>query len=628
MRRLPFDIDQFNPKVFRRDMNSIRDSFGFSDLSNSLPKKLQSFELSEQYKQWHVMFFSFVVIVTTLIFITRAFSLQVLTGEKYVALSKSNNTRYAQIQAERGVIYSREGNVLVRNKPAFSVELNTMYCNELDICESTIYELEKILNKSLPEAYLDLAARKQIIVVEKGLSKDEVLPIESKLSAFPGLVVTVQPLRDYPYSEAFAHVLGYVGLDSKSLQPRYVGKAGLEEYYDEAIRGIPGERVIQVDSAGESYKIIAEQNAFPGKNIHTYLNLEIQNKAYELIKQKVLEGKATAGVAVAQDPQTGGVIALVSYPTYDSEKMSYGMTNLEMDELLKAGNYPFFNRAISAVYPPGSTFKMVTASGALTEKVITPHTIIFDPGYVQVGSYIFRNWKLDGHGDVNLIKALQVSNDTYFYSVGGGHNNIKGLGIEKLALWAKKFGYGKNTGVDLVGELPGHMPDGTGRDWYLGDTYITSIGQGDVLSTPLQVNNVTTYFANGGILYEPKIVESIDGLSTTSAPVIAENLTDTEIYTLVREGMAAVAAPGGTAYPFFDFPQKHNGVVLAAKTGTSEFTDPQGEEKTHAWITAFGPYTKGDYNSTIAVTVFLEGGGAGSDDATPIAREMLDIWFK
>jgi len=226
------------------------------------------------------------------------------------------------------------------------------------------------------------------------------------------------------------------------------------------------------------------------------------------------------------------------------------------------------------------------------------------------------------------VKALQVSNDTYFYTIGGGHNNIGGLGIQKLAEWANKFGYGKLTGIDLNGELPGNMPDGTARAWYLGDTFITTIGQGDVLSTPLQVNNVTSYFANGGYLYEPKVVESIDGISGNKPKIINEKLTNYEIYDLVREGMAAVAAPGGTAYPLFDFPQKHSGVVLAAKTGTSEFTNPQGEDKTHAWLTVFGPYNEGKYDSTIALTIFLESGGAGSDDATPIARELMDIWFK
>lgn len=628
MKKLPLDIDQFNPGIFRRNIDAFKDVFGYSDLSNNLPRKLSFYNLSHNYKLWHAMFFVCLVITTSLIFITRAFTLQVLKGEKYETLSKSNNTRYAQIQAERGVIYSREGEVLVRNKPAFSIELNTMYCRQLNICESTLYEVEKIQNKSLPEAYLDLKNRKQVIVIEKGLTKEEVLPIESKLASFPGLVVSVQPLRDYRFPESFAHVLGYVGLDDTNLQPRYVGKAGIEESYDERLRGIPGERVIQVDSSGESYKVIAEQNAFPGKNIHTYLNLDLQNKAYDLVKQKVLEGKAMAGVVVAQDPQTGGVIALVSYPTFDSSKLSYGMTAGEMDALLKAGNYPFFNRAISAVYPPGSTFKMVTASAALMEGVVTERTSVFDPGYIQVGSYIFRNWKAGGHGDVNLVRALQVSNDTYFYTVGGGHGDIGGLGIQKLSLWANKFGYGHLTGIDIEGELPGNIPDGTARAWYLGDTYITAIGQGDTLSTPLQVNNVTTYFANGGTLFAPRIVESIDGVNLPKTNVIAKDLTDSKSYDLVREGMAAVAAPGGTAYPLFDFPIKHNGIALAAKTGTSEYTAPDGTDKTHAWLTAFGPYSSSDYDASIALTVFLEGGGAGSDDATPIARELMDLWFK
>ncbi len=625
MKKIPFEFDFFNSsKVRKSGFDENINSFGYSDLTNSYKNKLDTFNISESQKLWNLTAFVCLILVVGIIFILKAFNLQIILGEKYLSLSHANNTRYAQIQADRGVIYDRNGEVLTRNKPAFSIEMNTMYCAQLNVCDITIHQIESLLNKSLPEAYLAAKNRKQVIIIDKGLQKEAVIPIENKLATLPGVVVTVQPLRDYLYPTSFAHVLGYVGLDEKSLQPIYVGKAGIEKTYDTYIRGLPGEKIIQVDSTGQSYKTVAEQSPLPGKNIHTYLDMRIQNAAFALLKQKVDDHKATAGVVVAQDPKTGGVIAMVSYPSFDSNKISYGMSDKEMDDLLAAGNYPFFNRAISGAYPPGSTFKLVTASAALEERVINEHTIIFDPGYLQVGAYIFKNWKPGGHGDVNLVKALQVSNDTYFYTVGGGHNDIKGLGIAKLSAWAKKFGYGSLTGVDMEGEVSGNMPNGQDRDWYLGDTFITAIGQGDVLSTPLQVNNATTYFANGGYLIKPKIVKSIDGVGDLPNVILAQSLVNPNNYELVREGMKAVAAPGGTAYPLFDFPQKHNGIELAAKTGTSEFKDAKGEDKTHAWLTVFGPYK----DTSIVLTVFLEGGGAGSDDASPIARQLMDIWFK
>lgn len=629
MKRIPFDLNDFIPRGSFKNVSGMSENFGYRDISGALEGKLNDYKLDKTTKLKHAAFLFIFLLAACMVFILRSLDLQYFGGQKYKLLAEANRTRYAQIQPERGVIYDRNGEVLARNRPAFSVELNTMYCVNVGICESTLSQVESVLGQKFPEAYEDLKVGRQIITVADGLNKESVLPLESRLALYPGLVVKTQPVRDYLYPESFSHVLGYIGLDDKTLQPKFVGKTGLEESYEEYLQGIPGEQVIQVDSTGQSYKVVAEQNSLPGKSIYTYLDKNLQLKAYSLLKQKITDDKkATAGVVVAQDPNTGGIIALVSYPAFDSNKLSHGIDPEELRVLLDDPSYPFFNRSISAVYPPGSTFKMVTASGALEEGVVTANTTIFDPGYIQIGSFIFRNWKLSGHGEVNLFRALQVSNDTYFYTVGGGYGSVGGLGIEKLSSWAGKYGYGKLTGIDMTGEVAGNMPDGKARAWYLGDTYITAIGQGDVLSTPLQVNQVTTYFANGGVLYVPRVVKTIDGVGNTETSVLEKDLISQKNYDLIRSGLLAVASPGGTAYPFFDFPQKHNGVKVGAKTGTSEFTDSSGQDKTHAWLTVFGPFEQSESDhAPIALTVFLEGGGAGSDDASPIARELMDLWF-
>ena len=313
---------------------------------------------------------------------------------------------------------------------------------------------------------------------------------------------------------------------------------------------------------------------------------------------------------------------MVSYPSFDPNLLSGGrITSAEFSKLADDENFPFFNRAISAMYPPASTIKMVVAAAALAEGVINENTIIIDKGYISTGGSTFKNWKAGGHGPVNLLRALQVSNDTYFYIVGGGlpSGSIKGLGIEKLSAWAKKFGFGSKTGIDIAGETAGFVPNGIGRDWYLGDTYITAIGQGDFLVTPLQINTVITYFANGGFLFSPRVVKEVEGQGATDIDVLASGLVSPHNYELVRQGLKAAVEPGGTAYPLFGFAVNGKKIGLAGKTGTAEV----GDGDTHAGFTVFGPYD----DPTISLTVFLEKGGGGADAAAPIAAELLKFWF-
>ena len=631
------EITKFNDKA-KFSKSSLYKGFGRIDEDGAFRKKTNFTELD--INDFRINSFLALLLITLVMiaFLVRSLNIQVINREKYISLAKSNRIREISIQPERGVIFDRKGKIVARNKPAFFVQLNLQICSpdlvDLNECKKSVEGTQQLIGVSLDLERItkELEARKPVIVLYSGLEKSQILTLEANLKSFSGVTISLQPIREYAYSESFSHVLGYVGLDETNKRPIYVGKTGVEQVYDNILSGIPGTQIVQIDSTGTNFETISQKDSLPGRNVSLYLDSDLQNKAYELLKEKVVKGKpdkitgfkAEAGAIVAQDPKTGGILAIVSYPSFDANRITSGITPQEYNQLISDPHYPFFNRVVAAAYPPGSTFKMVPASAALMESVVTKDTLIYDPGYIQVGSFIFRNWKLDGHGDVNLKRALQVSNDVYFYTIGGGHAHVKGLGIEKLSTWAKKFGFGSKTGIDIDGEVAGYMPDGTGREWYLGDTFITTIGQGDVLATPLQVNNMVAYFANGGYLMVPKIVNSVDGADESEVQILSQNMVDKEYYELIREGLKAAVAPGGTGYPLFDFPIRHDGIELAGKTGTAEYIDKDGKDRTHAWFSVFGPFD----DASIALTVFLEGGGGGSDDAAPIAKELLDEWFK
>jgi penicillin-binding protein 2 len=632
------EIEKYNFGFSKRSKLDLKKDFGKIDSDGLFDSRLGSHGAILTSEKINLVLVSSALIVILLILLLRVINVQFIKRDEYLSLSRTNRLREILVQPERGVIFSNDGEIIARNRPAFGIQLNIQICSpdlkDLSECYEMLDKLKefKDLNIDYEKVRNDIDQRKLLIIVATGLEKEKILPLEANINKLPGLIVVVQPIREYVYGESFAHVLGYIGLDEQDIKPVFVGKTGIERIYDDQLAGIPGTEVVQIDSSGKESKVIAHKDSLPGKNAKTYLNSSLQKKAYEVLKEQVENGKpdevtgfkAEAGAIIAQDPMTGGVLALVNYPSYDPNKIITGVTNEEFKALTEEYNYPFYNRSVGAAYPPGSTFKMVPASAALMEGVVTPSTVIFDPGYVQVGSYIFRNWLPSGHGNVTLKRAIQISNDTYFYTIGGGHGDISGLGIEKLHDWAVKFGFGTKTGIDIDGEVSGYMPDGKTGEWYLGNTFITTIGQGDVLATPLQINNMVAYFANGGYLMKPKIVKSVDGVGEYEIEVLAQNMVSKDHYEIIRDGMKASVSPGGTGWPLFDFPIRYNGIELAGKTGTSEYIDKDGNERTHAWFTIFGPYD----NPDIVLTVFLEGGGAGSDDAAPLAKEILDHWFK
>ncbi|MFA6981829.1 MAG: penicillin-binding protein 2 [Patescibacteria group bacterium] len=568
------------------------------------------------------IFLAFILFVTFLFYLAKSFELQIVKGEESALLADINRTKTYSIPAERGVIYDRNGKVLVRNMPSFSLIMDARTCYGSEVayqsCVDTINNISNIISLEGDRIFRDLSEKKPNISLSDNMTKEEVLVLEPSLVGYSNVEVMTYPTRDYVYKEAFAHVLGYVG-SGDTLYPSVEGKTGIEDFYNEYLSGVFGRRIVQTDSAGNKVSDTSIQDSIPGDDVVLNLDLDLQLLAFSLLKEKVDSGEALAGAIVAQDPKTGGVLVLASYPSFDPQALVSGISPEEFGKLQSNPRFPFFNRVISAAYPPGSVFKPVPASAALMEGTVDENTTIVDNGYIQIGSYIFRNWKLDGHGVVNIRKALQVSNDTYFYTIGGGHGDVKGLGIEKLSEWARKFGFAQKTNIDLNGEVTGYFPDGTQRQWYLGDTFITTIGQGDTLVTPIQINNMISFFANGGFLMRPQVARKVAGQDVDN-DVINQGFVSDLAYSAVREGLRMAVQPGGTGYPFFDFK-----VEVAGKTGTAEYITPEGKDSTHAWFAVFGPYD----DAKISLTVFLEGGDtAGSDDAAPIARKLFDKFFE
>ncbi len=601
-------------------------SFVYEKLGNLSSQSIfKDFKLDSSQQNKSIIFTILLVFGSLLFLTTRAFSLQIIEGKANKAKADQNTLRHDLVQPYRGAILDRSGQVLVRNAPSFAIQLDMARCRngfkalKADCASDLRILREKLLHTKIASNEDILQKLDQGIlsyIVAKDLSKEDAIKVETEIES-RYLSQTLLPKRDYLYPEAFAHVLGFVGIGD-TVYPSVQGKDGIEKYYDLYLKGIPGEKVYRVDSFGEIQETVSEKAQIPGSDLQLSLDRDIQLLAYDLLSKKVDDNKVFGGAVVAQDPRNGEVLALVSYPTFDSKKLSSGLSNTEYAKLINQDNQPFFNRAIAGAYPPGSTFKMVTSSAGLMEGTINDKTTIFDPGYIKVGNFIFRNWKLDGHGNVDIYTALQKSNDTFFYTVGGGHGGIKGVGIKKLSSWANKLGYGKKTGIDLYGEVAGFIPNGSERDWYLGDDFISAIGQGDLLATPLQVNNATVFFANGGKLFKPHIIKN----EGSEEPIISGIVSKTN-YDIIRKGMLMSVEPGGTGYPFFDFESKY-GFKAAGKTGTSEFINKFGEPDTHGWFTVFAPYDE----PTIAVTVFLEGGSTGSDDAAVLARKIVDKWIE
>lgn len=573
---------------FSKKTNHFRDSIGSSSWSESLifGGKLSKREPTISVLRLYV--FVFFIFICLLILFFRLFHLQVAEGVERRELADSNRIKIRSIHAPRGVIYDRSDKILAQNEPGFRVVENESGKTK------TTY-----------------------------LTRDGALKME--VSNDPKLKdLEIDNLRAYPYKGIFSHVLGYVSeITQKELEKQEfknykvgdrIGRVGVEETYEEVLKGEDGGEVIEIDAEGKDLRVLRETPPIPGQNLVLTIDKDLQTQLFQQLEAAIKKSKSCCGAAIVQDVKTGEVLAIVSYPSFEPDLI---------EDYLLDPNSPFINRVISGIYPPGSVFKVVSAAAGFLSKKINPETIFEDTGVISVGPFTFSNWYFNQYGRtegmVNMIKAIKRSNDTYFYRLG------QIVGEKILKETAEKFGFGAKTGIDIPGELFGVIPDNDwklenmGEIWYPGDTLHMSIGQGFVLTTPIQINNMMAAVANGGNLFKPRIVQEITSMNEEVIKEFSpekktiDGLTKEQL-DVIKKGLEEVSVSGGTAWPFFPFPIK-----TAGKTGTAEF----GTNKTHAWYSGYAPVD----DPQIAVTVLVEGGGEGSSVAAPVVKEIFRWYF-
>lgn len=579
--------------------------------------------------------FLWLTIVVLLLLGTRIFFLAVIRGAYYQNVAQGNKIRSIVIKAPRGKIYDRSGTALVSNIPSLDLvvipaDLPKDSEKKAGLVRSlaVILELnEEELLKKITEASSNSF---NPILVKESISQDEALIFTERGSEFPGAFIEKTAVREYADSIIFSHLLGYQGkIEKKELvdYPEYsftdyIGKQGLEKSYEESLRGINGAFQVEVDSQGAIKKERGVINPQPGKDLILSIDAGLQKKVFDSLTAVLEQTETKTAAAVAINPRNGEVLALVSLPAFDNNLFSQKLSRSQYAALINDPNKPLFNRALSGEYPPGSTLKPLVVVAGLSEGVIDENTTVNCSGEISVGSYRFRDWKT--HGVTNLKKALAESCDVFFYSVGGGYGQISGLGMSRMKKYEDAFGLGRITGIDIPGEANGLIPDENwkwekiGEKWFIGNSYHAAIGQGYITTTPLQLANYIAAIANGGMLYQPKIVSRIGAsgdLATPLAPkIIKEQLASAEVIRAVKLGMRETIL-SGTAQSLADLP-----VAVAGKTGTAQFGS---ENKTHAWFVSFAPFE----NPEIALAILVEGGGEGHSSAVPATKEIYQWYF-
>lgn len=576
------------------------------------------------YRLEFMMVTGFLVI---LILIGRMFYLQIIKGSTYRRQAEGNRTRYTRILAPRGIIYDCNGEELANNKPGVMVSLVRQTGAYK---EETLERLSQLLN--IPVAEIKETIRlsggsSEPIRLVRNASPEVVDKVEENLRYLPGVMLEVQPVRNYPNKQLAVHALGYVGeiSDYEIEQGAYsdlkagdiIGKFGLENYYDSYLRGEDGSYREEVDVAGRVVQIMDKVEPKPGQGLVLTIDAKLQRVAEEAVDRQLRAIGARGAAVVAIDPNNGEVKALVSRPGFDPNWFVNGISEKNWKYLNTDPFHPMTDKVIAGEYPPGSTFKIVTGSAALEEKKVTPDELIYDSG---------RHWLIDMRnaggealGYINFKRALAASDNVYFYEMGNR------VGIEALDKYAREFGFGQTTGIDLHGEAQGliatpeYKKKVFDEEWYLGDTFNTAIGQGFTLATPIQVAEMLSAVATDGKRYKPHLVSKIlndDGsVAKTFDPEEEGRLPISEsTLKLIQEGLEAVTESGGTASFLKSLP-----VPVAGKTGTAE--NPHGLE--HGWFIAYAPTTK----PQLVVVCIVEQGSFGTISAAPIVKSILEYVF-
>jgi penicillin-binding protein 2 len=568
-------------------------------------------------------------------------------GESNQKLAEGNKIRPRVIEASRGIITDSDGVWLARNKPDFVLVLypsdlpkkkadrEEVYKKVSEIAEMSV---DEIRSQAEENGLLSLDA----VTLKENILHDDALLLKKSIFGLQGVSVVDRSSREYVSLPGLGHILGYTGKiseDDLKINPDYylsdkIGKAGLEAQYEEELKGKHGVEQIEVDSKGNIVRVMVSdgnREAIPGYNLSLYLDRGLQLATVSALQKgidsakELTETDVNAGVAIVMDVNTGGILSTVSLPDYNNNLFSTKISNEDYQNLINDKSNPLFDRTIKGTYPPGSIVKIVMAAAGLSEGTITANTSFNTPAEIKIGDFVFPDWKDHSYESTNVERAIAESNNVFFYSLGGGYDKIRGLGIDNMNKYWKLFGLGEPTGIDLPGEASGLLPNAEWKkkakneSWYIGDTYHASIGQGDLLVTPIQMLRAVATVANGGKLLNPQIVQKIVNQKGTviknfGPKVERENFISQSVLKTVQEGMR-MAVTEGSARSLNDLP-----VTVAGKTGTAQFLNNQ---KTHAWFECYAPYE----NPQIAVITMIEGGGGGHEIAAPIAKEILNYYF-
>lgn len=594
----------------------------FSD-SLIIEKKTESRFGKPNASRWwlgsgRALLFTTILFVSLFVLAWRLFDLTIIRGHEFRSLAEGNRTRELIRHAPRGRILDRTGRELAQNESRYR-QILPCQSGQSDPCTKILTETERDT------------------LVALGLPK--------------GSYIENDYIRLYPAGQATSPVVGYTGeISREELAEQYyqlrgyrsgdrIGRMGIEAVFEARLRGRDGRELVEINVAGTITRTLGVVEEVRGEDVTISLDRGLAHTAMAAFPA------GEKGAIVVSRPITGEILALYTSPSFDANIFSTALPKQTYDALFENPDLPMFNRGIGGVYPPGSTFKIATAIAGLEEGAISANTLFEDIGELVIGRFKFPNWYFIKYGKtdglVDILKAIQRSNDIYFYKAG------EAVGITKLAAWAKRLGIGTPLGIEIPGEAAGLMPDPAWKalrfdttadrearndQWYLGDTYHVAIGQGYLLTTPLQVNAWTNVVANRGNLCRPTIEKESSVRSLKSSDGCKDLGIKKGTIDLITEGMKRACEPGGTGWPLFEFGiHKFDQlgqldtlvkIPVACKTGTAEFGDPQ--DRTHAWFTAFAPIEEPE----ISVTVLVEGAGEGSDKAAPIAKKILEEWFQ
>ncbi|MGO9019807.1 MAG: penicillin-binding protein 2 [Syntrophobacteraceae bacterium] len=584
-----------------------------------------------------------IMLLLMMIYMVRLWHLQVLQGESYRFQSENNRIRMEEIAAPRGIIFDRNGVPIVENRPAYNLVIIREDVTDLD---ETIKELAGLCERDPNEFFSIIEANKATpkfvpLRLASDLDRDCLARIEAWRIRLPGVVIQLEPKREYKWNATAAHLIGYLSeiteaeLKSEKYRGYYsgedIGKVGIESAFEKYLHGSRGGRQLEVDAAGRRVRLLEEHLPIAGRNLWLTLDMDLQKTAEALLEDKT-------GAIVAVDPTDGAVLAFACSPSFDQEKFIRGLSKDEWLALSKDPRHPLLNRGSGAAYPPGSTYKPFVALAALKEGVINPTSAFTCPGYLQFADRQYRCWKDHGHGSITVERALIESCDVFFYQTG-----LK-LGVDRLAQDVGMFGLGERTGIGLQGEHPGLIPtswwkkQATGIPWQKGETISISIGQGFDLVTPLQMALGYSAIANNGKLWQPYVVKRIEGGSENEIDEIKPRLKrkipiEQRWFDLVKKALAGVVEdPRGTGHLIRD-PVVH----IAGKTGTAQVVHvaqganrklleklTKSKDRDHAWFVGYAPAS----DASICVAAFIEHGGHGASAAAPLVQKVIMAYLK